>query len=101
MPETLESQPNGAARSTCDPPIRESFEPLLTMELEIRTGCYSDARRSLDSNDIRSYSVKAYMVKNPSPLMICLLLLSVLGIVLSVMTAISICPKSQRRLLTG
>lgn len=35
------------------------------------TGCYSDTRRSLDSNDIRSYSVKAYMVKNPSPPMIC------------------------------
>lgn len=32
MPETLEYEPNGGARSTCDPPIRVSSEPLLSME---------------------------------------------------------------------
>lgn len=43
--------------------------------------------------DIRSYSGEAvHGEKSLLPLMICLLLLSVLGIVLSVMTAISNCP---------
>ncbi|KAE8310085.1 hypothetical protein BDV41DRAFT_406836 [Aspergillus transmontanensis] len=52
--------------------------------------------------DIRSSSSEAvHGEESILPLMICLLLLSVLSIVLSVMTAISNCPRSPRRLLTG
>ena len=64
MPETLESQPNGGARSTCDPPIRVSFEPLLSMGLGTMTERYLTAYRSLYSIDTRSCSLKAFGLKN-------------------------------------